>query len=412
MIKNELKVITKDWFKKNIISFDKDFLSKKYANIKENNKIKEQLIKIFGSEFMNQIDEAGIENDLFNKKVRRETTIVKIVEIDELPSSNDADENIIYAIKDEKAIDEDCKYHLYVAVDDENEETKVWVEISSPSYIFETENIDFYNEFRGYDTLFRRRPSYLNWEALQTKLLTFDNNYNYSLNRKLRSGDFVYNNKESNFPTVELWYDEEADKLYVDTKEYKDDKDTFAQLILNEDSEPLSEDDVKYYYIAVKSLGSFSGICGSYNEASLTSGEYVSAIDDVACIYKNYRNSMSLYFYAEKLDGVERKDGSVYKYIGPKYTFLNFYYDGSRYIYYLKSFDGNQLVTIDQKGPQYGDEVQEERDNLVNNVKIDENGRTYLIYDDYGYYFDSNAEEILRTSTEDVLQLISPNEEE
>lgn len=402
MIKNELKVITKDWFKKNIISFDKDFLSKKYTNIKENNKIKEQLIKIFGSEFMEQIDGAGTENDLFNKKVRRETTIVKIVEINELPSSNDADENIIYAIKDEKAIDEDCKYHLYVAVDDENEETKVWVEISSPSYIFETDNIDFETEFNNFDILFRRKYSYLNWEALQTKLLTFDENYNYSLNKKVMSGEFVYNKKEQNFPTVTLWYD--GEKLYVDAKEYNGNKDILAQTILDEDSELKDENEVKYYYITVGSGGSVPGIYGSYDMDILAnSGEDLSYLENIELVYDATINSnsiMYLYFKAEKLDGKEREDGSVYKYIGPKYTFLiygqilgtdNFkWYIGSATAYGIFKFDGKKQEPVYIKSGDCGQEINEEYNNLIGQIDP-ETGRKYKGYKEDLYHYDEET---------------------
>lgn len=393
MVKNELKVITKDWFKKNIISFDKDFLSKKYTNIKENNKIKEQLTKIFGSEFMEQIDEAGTENDLFNKKVRRETTIVKIVEIDELPSSNDADENIIYAIKDEKAIDEDCKYHLYVAVDDENEETKVWVEISSPSYIFETDNIDFETEFNNFDILSRRKYSYLNWEALQTKLLTLDENYNYSLNKKVRSGEFVYNKKEQNFPTVILWYD--GEKLYVDTKEYNGDKDILAQTILDEDSELKDENEVKYYYITVRS-NHYSGVYGSYNADALA-GIYEAQEDrpnlvGVECLFEE-DDSMLLYLRAEKLDGKEREDGSVYKYIGPKCTFLllrqvsclkPYEHSSSHMAYSIFKFDGKSNPTAIYSVDTADGESWEDINNMYNELNNTTEPTTERKYKGYG----------------------------
>lgn len=400
MIKNELKVITKDWFKKNIISFDKDFLSKKYANIKENNKIKEQLIKIFGSEFMNQIDEAGTENNLFNKKVRRETTIVKIVEIDELPSANDADENVIYAIKDEKAIDEDCKYHLYVAVDDEIEDTKVWIEVSSPSYIFETDNIDFGAKFRDFE-IARRKYSYLNWEELKAKLLTFESSYNYLLNKKIKSGEFIYNNSEKHFPTVEIGYSEEDDKLYVDSKEYQDDKDVFAQLILNEESELKDENEVKYYYITVGSGGSVPGIYGSYDMDLLAnSGEDLSYLENIELVYDAGDNSnMYLYFKAEKLDGKEREDGSIYKYIGPKYTFLiygqigatnNFkWYIGSATAYGIFKFDGKKQEPVYIQSGDWSEEIDEEYNNLIGQIDP-ETGRKYKGYkedsDSYRYY--------------------------
>ena len=386
----ELKVITKDWFKNNIISFDKNFLSKKYTNIKENKKIKDQLVKIFGSDFMNQIDEAGTENNLFNKKVRRETAIIKMVEVEELPSSNDADENVMYAIKDNKAIDEDCKYHLYVAVDDDEEESKVWAEISSPSYIFEDDNIDFEAEFRNYDILFKKKHSYYNWESLQTKLLTFEESYNYSLNKKVRGGEFVYNSKMRSFPTVNLWYD--GENLYVDNEEYKGDKDAFAQTILDE-SNDSEEEEIKYFYIATRELGSNTyTIYGSYNEEKMRNGVFD---EDVETIKKmpHASGSMLANLTAEKYDGKENEDGAIYKYIGPKYTYIYNQYGSSGLCQTFK-YDGTRETSL---GTTYTEaDLRELMNNLgltdENNLGLtDENGRTYKKYDAYNWSDDIRA---------------------
>jgi hypothetical protein len=387
MVKNELKVITKDWFKRNIISFDKNFLSKKYTNIKDNNKIKEQLVKIFGSEFMEQIDQAGTENDLFSKKVKKENAVVKVVEVDELPSANDANESVLYAIEDNKAIDEECKYHLYAAVDDEIEDTKVWIEVSSPSYIFETDNIDFEAKFRDFEII-RRKYSYLNWEGLKAKLLTFESSYNYLLNKKIKSGEFIYNNSEKHFPTVEIGYSEEDDKLYINSKEYQDDKDVFAQLILDEESELRDENETKYYYITVGEGSSYrTVIYGTYNKDAFTNSEYIGGpdIDSVEEYEPEY--NMLPYFKAEMLDGKELEDESVYKYIGPKYTFLQPF---SEYLSFeqntgIFSFDGKELKIIYRATGDNGSSIFEETWNeycrLIKEVKTDLTGRTYIGYE-------------------------------
>ena len=389
MIKNELKVITKDWFKKNIISFDKNFLSKKYTNIKDNNKIKEQLVKIFGSEFMEQIDQAGTENDLFSKKVKKENAVVKVVEVDELPSANDANESVLYAIEDDKAIDEECKYHLYAAVDDEIEDTKVWIEVSSPSYIFETDNIDFGVKFRDFEIIARRKYSYLNWEGLKAKLLTFESSYNYLLNKKIKSGEFIYNNSEKHFPTVEIGYSEEDDKLYIDSKEYQDDKDVFAQLILDEESELRDENETKYYYITVGVGSSYhTVIYGTYNKDAFTNGEYIGYGPDIDYV-EEYDSECNMfpYFKAEMLDGKELEDGSVYKYIGPKYTFLQPFSEWLSFEHNtgIFSFDGKELKIIYRAAGNGEYSIFEDTWNeycrLIKEEKSDLTGRTYIGYE-------------------------------
>lgn len=424
MVKNELKVITKDWFKRNIISFDKNFLSKKYTNIKDNNKIKEQLVKIFGSEFMEQIDQAGTENDLFNKKVKKENAVVKVVEVDELPSANDANESVLYAIEDDKAIDEECKYHLYAAVNDEIEDTKVWIEVSSPSYIFETDNIDFGAKFRDFE-IARRKYSYLNWEELKAKLLTFESSYNYSLNKKIKSGEFIYNNSEKNFPTVEIGYSEEDDKLYIDSKEYQDDKDVFAQLILDEESELRDENETKYYYITIGTGSSYrTVIYGTYNKDNFTDNEYIGYGPDIDSV-EEYEPECNMlpYFKAEMLDGKELEDGSVYKYVGPKYTFLQPF---SEYLSFehntgILSFDGKELKIIYRATGDTNHSIFEETWNeycrLIKEVKTDLTGRTYIGYerkipvsiDEFDKYYNEARDAFVRMVGSDIYYYVNKN---
>lgn len=127
--------IDKNYLEKSFINYDKDFLLRKYFLKSDGEKIKDALEEI----------EAGIIENTNKAKLNK----YYLNSIKKLPASAEsADYNGIYIVFDSKSAEAECKCFLYSVVEVEGK--KQWMVLSAPSYLFETENIDYDKEFLKY----------------------------------------------------------------------------------------------------------------------------------------------------------------------------------------------------------------------------------------------------------------------
>ena len=210
--------IDKDYLKNSFKNYDKDFLLKKYY-LKSNGEGIEDKIKEFAEETNERINKSKFEKYYLNNE-------------GELPNPNTAD-NGIYIVRDEKSIDETCNCFLYTAIEKEDG-TKAWKILSAPSYVFETENLDYVKEFEKY----KRKDDLSGYQCF----------YNYeklfNAMKKLvdqTGGRYVHDffrNSEYNFEHIEisaLGNEARYKSLDEENSEYIqiDDLDAFAQTVIN-----------------------------------------------------------------------------------------------------------------------------------------------------------------------------------
>ena len=212
--------IDKEYLKNSFRNYDKDFLLKKYY------------LKSNGEEIENNIKELAEET---NERINKSKFEKYYLESDgDLPNPNTADTGI-YIVRDEKSIDETCNCFLYTTIETENG-TKAWKILSAPSYVFETENLDYVKEFEKYkrkDDLSGYKCFY-NYEKLFNviKILT---------NQQQTAGRYVhefFRNSKYNFERIEisaLGDEAKYKSLDEENSEYIqiDDLDTFAQTVIN-----------------------------------------------------------------------------------------------------------------------------------------------------------------------------------
>ena len=214
--------IDKDYLKNSFINYDKDFLLKKYY------------LKSRGEEIENNIKKLAEET---NERINKSKFEKYYLENEgDLPNPNTAD-NGIYIVLDKKSIDETCNCFLYTTIETENG-TKAWKILSAPSYIFETENLDYVKEFEKY----KRKGDLSGYHCFY--------NYEELFNAMKRVGqqpggryvsDF-FRNSEYNFEHIEisaLKTDAEYKSKDEENSEYIriDDLDAFAQTVINNTSE-------------------------------------------------------------------------------------------------------------------------------------------------------------------------------
>ena len=211
--------IDKDYLKNSFINYDKDFLFKKYYLKSDGEKVENAL-----EEFTEETNEKI--NELRFKKYYLESE-------EDLPNPNEADYNGIYIVLDSKSVDEKCNNFLYSVIEKEDG-TKTWAVLSTPSYLFETENLDYDKEFEKYKRK-NELSGYLcfyNFNSLCTtiKKLTGQEDGRYVW-------DF-YRNSEYNFESVKISVtksnakyksNDKADSEYIEV----DDLNTFAQTIID-----------------------------------------------------------------------------------------------------------------------------------------------------------------------------------
>ena len=212
--------IDKEYLKNSFRNYDKDFLLKKYY------------LKSNGEEIENNIKELAEET---NERINKSKFEKYYLENEgDLPNPNEAD-NGIYIVRDEKSIDETCNCFLYTTIETENG-TKAWKILSAPSYIFETENLDYVKEFEKYkrkDDLSGYKCFY-NYEKLFNAIKILEDN-------QQTAGRYVhefFRNSKYNFENIEISaLGDEARYKSLDEKNSEyiqiDDLDTFAQTVIN-----------------------------------------------------------------------------------------------------------------------------------------------------------------------------------
>ena len=216
--------IDKDYLKNSFKNYDKDFLLKKYY-LKSKGEEIENNIKKLAEETNERINKSKFEKYYLENKGK-------------LPNPNTAD-NGIYIVRDEKSIDETCNCFLYTAIETEDG-TKAWKVISAPSYVFETENLDYVKEFEKY----KRKDDLSGYKCFYN----YDNLFNAIkelVDQQDSSGRYVhefFRNSKYNFERIEisaLKTEAKYKSLDKENSEYIkiDDLDAFAQTVINNTSE-------------------------------------------------------------------------------------------------------------------------------------------------------------------------------
>lgn len=214
--------IDKNYLEKSFINYDKDFLLRKYFLKSDGEEIKDALEEI----------EAGIIESTNKAKLNK----YYLKSIEGLPALENADYNGIYIVLDSKSTDAECKCFLYSVVEVE-EGKKDWMILSAPSYLFETENIDYDKEFLKY-----KRKNMLSGS---TCFSNFTDLYNATKAAGSQSSDYryvwnFYRNSEYNYEylnisvtsnTAKYKSNDEANSPYIDVNPKE--LNAFAQTIFN-----------------------------------------------------------------------------------------------------------------------------------------------------------------------------------
>lgn len=215
--------IDKNYLEKSFINYDKDFLLRKYFLKSDGEEIKDALEEI----------EAGIIENTNKVKLNK----YYLNSIEDLPASAErADYNGIYIVFDSKSADAECECFLYSVVEVEGK--KEWKVLSAPSYLFETENIDYDKEFLKY-----KRKNMLSGS---TCFSNFADLYNATMEAAVsQSSDYryvwnFYRNSEYNYEylnisvtsnTAKYKSNDEANSQYIDVNSKE--LNAFAQTIFN-----------------------------------------------------------------------------------------------------------------------------------------------------------------------------------
>lgn len=214
--------IDKNYLEKSFINYDKDFLLRKYFLKSDGEEIKDALEEI----------EAGIIENTNKAKLNK----YYLNSIEGLPALENADYNGIYIVLDSKSTDAECKCFLYSVVEVE-EGKKDWMILSAPSYLFETENIDYDKEFLKY-----KRKNMLSGS---TCFSNFTDLYNATKAAGSQSSDYryvwnFYRNSEYNYEylnisvtsnTAKYKSNDEANSQYIEINSKE--LNAFAQTIFN-----------------------------------------------------------------------------------------------------------------------------------------------------------------------------------
>lgn len=215
--------IDKNYLEKSFINYDKNFLLRKYFLKSDGEKIKDALEEI----------EAGIIENTNKAKLNK----YYLESIEGLPAIENADYNGIYIVLDSKSIEAECKCFLYSVVEVE-EGKKEWMILSAPSYLFETENIDYDKEFLKYKrkNMLSESRCFLNFNKLYevTKAAAVnqssDGRYVWDFYRNSEY-NYEYLNISVTSNTAKYKSNDEANSQYIAVS--LNDLDAFAQTIFN-----------------------------------------------------------------------------------------------------------------------------------------------------------------------------------
>ncbi len=240
------KFITLNHLFEEFKNFNKKILSKKYFKKDKGEILEEKVSKIIGN------DENISIRDMIEKLKKISRTF--ILDGKELPDANgkEADINCLYLYRDKDAIDEKSVYYIYTLKEDETG-TRKWACISAPSYVYETEQINFQTAFDRAEKKFTRKTSFVSYQNLIDFLKKKNQIYRYkgrdSFYYDLLTNDFkdcccVYTEATKMlyyFETIKnnIQLEVEADKQFnvnVDRLEATN----LANIVQNPDGEPVN----------------------------------------------------------------------------------------------------------------------------------------------------------------------------
>ena len=213
--------IDKNYLEKSFINYDKNFLLRKYFLKSDGEEIKDALEEI----------ETGIIENTNKAKLNK----YYLNSIEGLPTSaENADYNGIYIVFDSKSADAECKYFLYSVVEVEGK--KEWMVLSAPSYLFETENIDYDKEFLKYKrkNMLSGSTCFFNFAGLfeKIKILTtqIDGRWSWNFYRNSEY-NYEYLNISVTSNTARYKSNDEANSQYIEVNSKE--LNAFAQTIFN-----------------------------------------------------------------------------------------------------------------------------------------------------------------------------------
>ena len=213
--------IDKNYLEKSFINYDKDFLLRKY------------FLKSDGEEIKNALEEieAGIIENTNKAKLNK----YYLNSIEGLPpSAESADYNGIYIVFDSKSADAECKCFLYSVVEVEGK--KQWMVLSAPSYLFETENIDYDKEFLKYKRkdMLSESTCFSNFAKLFEKIKSLttqiDGRWSWNFYRNSKY-NYEYLNISVTSTTARYKSNDEANSPYIEVNPKE--LNAFAQTIFN-----------------------------------------------------------------------------------------------------------------------------------------------------------------------------------
>ena len=213
--------IDKNYLEKSFINYDKNFLLRKYFLKSDGEEIKDALEEI----------ETGIIENTNKAKLNK----YYLDSIEGLPPSAErADYNGIYIVFDSKSADAECKCFLYSVVEVEGK--KEWMVLSAPSYLFETENIDYDKEFLKYKrkNMLSGSTCFFNFAGLfeKIKILTtqIDGRWSWNFYRNSEY-NYEYLNISVTSNTARYKSNDEANSQYIEVNSKE--LNAFAQTIFN-----------------------------------------------------------------------------------------------------------------------------------------------------------------------------------
>lgn len=213
--------IDKNYLEKSFINYDKNFLLRKY------------FLKSDGEEIKNALEE--IETGIIENTNKAKLNKYYLNSIEYLPpSAESADYNGIYIVFDSKSADAECKYFLYSVVEVEGK--KEWKVLSAPSYLFETENIDYDKEFLKYKrkNMLSGSTCFSNFNKLfeKIKILTtqIDGRWSWNFYRNSEY-NYEYLNISVTSNTARYKSNDEANSQYIEVNSKE--LNAFAQTIFN-----------------------------------------------------------------------------------------------------------------------------------------------------------------------------------
>ena len=213
--------IDKNYLEKSFINYDKNFLLRKYFLKSDGEEIKDALEEI----------EAGIIESTNKAKLNK----YYLDSIEKLPSSAErADYNGIYIVFDSKSAEAECKCFLYSVVDIEGK--KEWKVLSAPSYLFETENIDYDKEFLKYKrkNMLSGSTCFSNFadlfENIKSLTAQIDSRWSWNFYRNSEY-NYEYLNISVTSNTARYKSNDEANSQYIEVNSKE--LNAFAQTIFN-----------------------------------------------------------------------------------------------------------------------------------------------------------------------------------